>query len=103
MTMVDCKTQYIVAEKASSKNVGPLNDAMVRLIKGKILHSITLNRGREFVQFNDSAQLNHIMGNPNFLPPYQLWRRATNENTKGFLHEDFLKRNDFIDIPEKYI
>jgi IS30 family transposase len=102
VTVVDRKTRYTFAGKASSQKVEPVSNTMVRIMQGQTLHSITPDRGREFVQFKKvSAQLDDVKFF--FPPPHTPWNRGTNENTNGLLREYFPKRSDFSDISEEYI
>lgn len=62
---------------------------MVRTLRNKPCHTITLDRGKEFADHRSASDA--LGAEVYFALPYHPWQRGTNENTNGLLREYFPK------------
>ena len=88
MTLVDRKNRLLLSRKSDRKSAACVRDAMITLLKGQPLHSITPDSGKEFSYHTQVTQT--LNGVQFYFPePHQPWMRGTNENTGGLLREYF--------------
>ena len=99
LTLVDRKSRFLLAEKLSRMGSKEVETAMIKVLCGQPLQSITPDRGREF-QLHGKVTV--ALGVEfYFPPPPQPWQRGTNENTNGLLREYFPKGYDFTQLSEE--
>ena len=99
LTLVDRKSRFLLAEKLSRMGSKEVETAMIKVLCGQPLQSITPDRGREF-QLHGKVTV--ALGVEfYFPPPHQPWQRGTNENTNGLLREYFPKGYDFTQLSEE--
>ena len=95
VTLTDRKSRYLLCKKITKKTASLVKEAMIELLKGQPLESITPDRGKEFSKHVEiSNELNLVEF---YFPfPHHPWQRGTNENTNGLLREYFPKAQDII-------
>ena len=100
--MADRKSRYLLGGKSVAKKADPVNEVIIRSLKGQFLESITPDRGKEFAKHDlVTEELDQVQF---YFPlPHHPWQRGTNENTNGLLRECFPKGQDLTDISEEYI
>lgn len=99
LTFVDRLKLRLYAAKIDSKDSEATRKAIVKLLKGKNIRSITLDNGCEFAQFR---KIEEELGIPvYFAEPHKPWQRGTNENTNGLLRQYFPKGYDFSTLTEE--
>ncbi|WP_251178072.1 IS30 family transposase [Adlercreutzia agrestimuris] len=101
VTLVDRKSGYLVGGKASSKCAEPVKKVMVRTLKNKPCHTITLDRGKEFADHRSASDA--LGAEVYFVLPYHPWQRGTNENTNGLLREYFPKGCSLNNVTSKEV
>ena len=103
LTMVDRKTQYLLAAKCPSKNATDISKAMVKSLQPFFgnLHTITSDNGKEFAEHAAVPQELDIKYF--FAKPYAAWQRGSNENTNGLIRQYYPKGTDFATISMKEI
>jgi IS30 family transposase len=93
-TFVDRKSRFLVAAPLADGRARTMRRAAVAAL-GEIpmtkLRTLTLDNGHEFAEHKKMEAALGIKAY--FAPPYQSWRRGTNENTNGLLREFFPKRD----------
>ena len=72
---------------------------MFRKIPRKLLHTLTVDNGKEFSLFKEIERKTGLF--VFFADPYAAWQRGTNENTNGLLRFYYPKGTDFNAIHEK--
>ncbi|WP_295627912.1 IS30 family transposase [uncultured Nitrosomonas sp.] len=95
VTLVERKTLYTVIMRLSGKHVGPLAQAVIKVMKplAARIDTITLDNGLEFAEHARIAkELNTAIY---FAYSYASWERGTNENTNGLIRQYFSKETDF--------
>lgn len=92
-TLVDRKSRFLLAAPLADGRARTMRRAVVAVL-GKIplakRRTLTLDNGHEFAEHRKIEAALGIKAY--FAPPYQSWRRGTNENTNGLLREFFPKR-----------
>lgn len=88
VTLADRKSRYLPGGKSVAKKVDPVNEVIIRSLKGQFLESITPDRGKEFAKHNlVTEELDQVQF---YFPlPHHPWQRGTSENTNGLLREYF--------------
>jgi IS30 family transposase len=93
VTHVDRRSRYMVAAVLRDGRANTLVKASVRAfakIPARLRHTLTADNGHEF---SAHKRMEQALGmRVYFAPPYQAWRRATNENSNGLLRE-FIPKN----------
>lgn len=102
VTLTDRKSRFLLSMRIDKKNSVNVRDAMINLLTGQPLHSITPDRGKEFSKHADVSKfLNDVQF---YWPlPSHPWDRGTNENTNGLLREYFPKNEDMSIHTNEYI
>ena len=101
VTLTDRKSRFLRCARVEKKTAEHVNAAMIALLEGQIVHSITPDRGKEFARH---AMVAEALGvKIYFPPPYQPWQRGTNENTNGLLREYCPKHQDIAQYSDEYI
>ena len=100
-TLVDRKSRFLTAGKASCKEAVEQRKVVVRLLEktGTPVRSITFDQGSEFA---DAAGMEEDLNTLVFFAnPHAPWERPTNENTNGLLRQFIPKHTDLNQISEK--
>lgn len=98
VTLVDRKSRFLLCCKLSRLGSVEVKDALIKLLRGQKLCTVTSDRGREFqLHANVTKELGVEFY---FAPAHQPWQRGTNENTNGLLREYFPKGFDFNELSE---
>ena len=104
VTLVDRRSRFLLLRKVPSKSSAPVCSAMVAMLCGRPLRSVTPDRGKEFAMH---GEVTRRLGVPFYFPlPHQPWQRGSNENTNGLLREYIPKRTDmdgFTDAEMRWI
>lgn len=98
VTLVDRKTRYLVSTRVNSRDASEVKTAIVHLLSGLPVHSISLDNGSEFAAFHEiESSLNAQVY---FAEPHKPWQRGTNENTNDILRFFFPKGYDFLSLDD---
>ena len=96
LSLVDRKSRYLLCRKLTRLGNKEVEAALLEVLQGQPLRSLTSDRGREF-QLHDNVT--KALGVEfYFPPPHQPWQHGTNENTNGLLREYFSKGYDFNEL-----
>ena len=96
VSMVDRKTRYLRLRYISSRNADETAAAIIAMLDGLPLRSISLDNGSEFANFHEiEEQLNTLVY---FAEPHKPWQRGTNENTNDIVRFYFPKGFDFRSV-----
>lgn len=104
LTLVDRKSGLLLASKLETGKAIEVREQTKRLLRGctaKNLHTITLDNGTEFSEYELMERDNKV--SIYFAYPYHSWERGTNENTNGLLRQFFPKGTPFATITQKEI
>ncbi len=102
VTLTDRRSRYLTGGKSPLKKADPVNEVIIRSLKGQPLKTITPDRGKEFAKHSHvTEKLDQVQF---YFPlPHHPWQRGTNENINGLLREYFPKGQDLTDIDEEFI
>ena len=101
LTLVDRKSHYLHCVRLEKKTADGVNAAMIEVLHGQTVHSITPDWGKGFARHAVAAE---ALGVKIYIPsPYQPWQSGTNENTNGLLRKYFPKHQDIAQYPDEYI
>ncbi len=82
-----------------SKRSEAVFHAISKALKGEIVHTITLDNGKEF---SCHEKISEYTGcKVYFAHPYNSYERGLNENTNGLIRQYFPKKTDFRKITQK--
>ena len=99
LTFVDRKKRTVQAARIESKDSEATARAIIKLLKGTDVRSITLDNGCEFAQFR---KIEKELGVPvYFAEPHKPWQRGSNENMNGLLRFFFPKGFDFRTLTDE--
>lgn len=99
VTMVDRKSRFLVLAKSGRKTAEDVSAAMIGMMAGHEVLTITPDRGKEFASHEMIAE--SLDAQFYFPLPHHPWQRGTNENTNGLIREYMPKGKDMEDIPEE--
>ena len=99
VTLVDRCSKKTRIVKIESKRSEAVFHAISKALKGEIVHTITLDNGKEFschekISENTGCKVY-------FAHPYSSYERGLNKNTNGLIRQYFPKRTDFRKITQK--
>lgn len=101
VTLVDRKSRDLLAGKVDTRDSEEVRKCVVRLLKGKPVHSISFDNGSEFAKFHEiEKELKTVIY---FAEPHKPWQRGTNENANDILRQYFPKGTDFRNISEEAV
>ena len=101
VSLVDRKTRYLRLGYISSRNAEETAAAIVALLDGLPVRSISLDNGSEFANFHEiEKQLATLVY---FAEPHKPWQRGTNENTNDIVRFFFPKGFDFRSVSDSLI
>ena len=101
VTLVDRRSGMRVGGKVKKKRSEPVAKLMVRKLQGMHLHSITLDRGKEFAAHK--MVTDKLGVEIYFALPHHPWQRGSNENTNGLLREYFPKGKSIDNLSVKEV
>lgn len=93
LTVVDRASKYLWAKFIGRKTAENVNLALLELLKGINVKSITADNGPEFTYHEAVAKL--LNADFFFADPYSSWQRGLNEHTNGLLRQYFPKKTYF--------
>ena len=99
VTLVDRCSKKTRIVKIESKRSEAVFHAISKALKGEIVHTITLDNGKEF---SCHEKISEYTGcKVYFVHPYSSYERGLNENTNGLIRQYFPKKTDFRKITQK--
>ena len=98
VSLVDRKTRYLRLGYISSRNAQETAAAIVSLLDGLPVRSISLDNGSEFADFHEIEE--KLDTQVYFAEPHKPWQRGTNENTNDIVRFFFPKGFDFHSVSE---
>jgi len=101
LAIVDRKTRYLKIAMLPKLNAENAHQATVKLLKNKVIKTITNDNGIEFAfHQRTSKKLNVPIY---FSRSYRAWERGTNENTIGLLRQYFPKKQPIPTLTKKQL
>ena len=101
LTFADRKTRYLFAARIESKFSEETRKAIVQMLRGVDVKSISPDNGCEFAQFRE---LEKEFGAPvYFAEPHKPRQCGSNENTNGLLRFYFPKGFDFRTLTDEHL
>lgn len=101
VTNVDRKSGILVGGKAEKKTAEAIKQVQIRSMRGHILNSMTMDRGKEFAKHEE---LSNALGvDIYFALPHHPWQRGSNENTNGLLREYFPKGQSLDKVSDEEV
>lgn len=98
ITMTDRKTRFLLTRRIRERSAKTVTAAIISMMQGVCVHSITLDNGPEFAGFLEFEKaLNTTVY---FADPHSPWQRGTNENINDCLRFFFPKGCDFHKISD---
>lgn len=98
LTLVDRNSRLLCGALLKNKKADTTEKAIVKALKNKPVHSISLDNGSEFSEFRQlEKDLDTLVY---FAEPHKPWQRGTNENTNDILRFFFPKGYDFHSLDE---
>ena len=98
LTQVDRKSRFLRAVLLPSFDSSVTKDAVVNMMRGFPVHSLSFDNGSEFALFHDMETELHTL--VYFAEPHKPWQRGTNENTNDLLRFFFPKGFDFRTVSQ---
>ena len=99
VTQVDRKSRYLVARICRTKQAEEIKEAVIEMLNGFPVESISLDNGSEFAKFREIEEaLDTLIY---FAEPHKPWQRGTNENTNGILRFFFPKGCDLLTVTQE--
>lgn len=99
VTLVDRKSRYLCSGLLKNRVAEETRNVIEHLLKGKPVHSISLDNGSEFSEFKElETSLNTEIY---FAEPHKPWQRGTNENTNDILRFFFPKGTNFHEVSDE--
>ncbi|SFT57502.1 hypothetical protein SAMN02910356_01159 [Selenomonas sp. GACV-9] len=89
--------------KADKKNAQAVSRAMVDLLLGAKVLSVTPDKSKEFARYADATEYLKMACHSIFRNLTSRGKGDSNENTNGLLREYFPKGKDITEIPDDYI
>ncbi len=101
VTLVDRKSRYLRMKLLTSRNAEETRLAIVQLLNGFPVESISLDNGAEFSEFHKLEESLHTL--VYFAEPHKPWQRGTNENTNDIVRFFFKKGFDFRTVSDEMV
>ena len=99
VTQVDRRSRFLRAGLLAKRDALLTKDAIVKLLKGLPVKSISLDNGSEFAEFKKLEE--ELKTEVYFAEPHKPWQRGTNENTNDLLRFFFKKGFDFRTVTQE--
>lgn len=98
VTAIDRRTHLLMAKRIIHRTKEETRDAMVAMLRGQIVKSITLDNGSEFAAFKEiGRRLNAIIY---FADPHSPWQKGSIENANDLLRFFFPRGTDFRKVTD---
>lgn len=101
VTLVDRKSRFLCAARVPGKRPDDTRHAILRALKGVVVHSLSLDNGSEFAEFRKIEE--DIKAPVFFAKPHAPWQRGSNENVNGLLRFFFPKGCDFRAVSDEQL
>lgn len=101
VTLVDRKSRYLCAGLLKNRVSNETRKVIEKLLKKLPVHSISLDNGSEFSEFNLLEE--HLSAEVYFAEPHKPWQRGTNENMNDILRFFFPKGTNFHEVSEEVL
>ena len=98
VTQVDRLSRVLKARLIEKRDARLTREAILEMLKGVPVKSISLDNGSEFSEFKELEK--EIGGEIYFAEPHKPWQRGTNENTNGLVRFFFAKGFDFRTVTQ---
>lgn len=98
LTCQDRRTRYFKAVPLPDKRKARVREAMVRMLAGYPVHSLTLDNGSEFAEFARMEQ--QLQAPVYFARPHSPWQRGSIENIHDILRFFYPKGTDFLTVKQ---
>ncbi len=99
VTLVDRQSRFLCAAIIRSRQADETRKAIVKCVHGLPVHSISLDNGSEFSEFQQLEAELHTQ--VYFAEPHKPWQRGTNENTNDILRFYFPKGYNFHELSDE--
>jgi transposase, IS30 family len=99
VTLVDRTSRKLLAMKVPSKEAEVVKNAVISLLKGECVETVTFDNGKEFSFHEEIAK--KLDTTVYFAHPYSSWERGSNENTNGLLRQYFRKGSCLKKVTQK--
>jgi IS30 family transposase len=101
VTLIERRTRYVRVGYVASKDAGPVQREISRLLgrHKKTLKTLTLDNGKEFAQHRRMERSTGVK--VYFAKPYHAWERASNENANGLIRRKYPKGSSFEGMDKK--
>lgn len=99
VTQVDRRSRFLRAGLLAKRDASLTKDAIVKLLKGLPVKSISLDNGSEFAEFKKLEE--ELQTEVYFAEPHKPWQRGTNENTNDLLRFFYKKGYDFRTVTQE--
>ena len=99
ITQVDRKSRYLVAKLCNTKQAEDVKLAVIEMMKGLPVESMSLDNGSEFAKFREIERA--LGAEIYFAEPHKPWQRGTNENTNGLLRAFYPKGCDLLSVTQE--
>lgn len=99
VTLVDRQPRFLCAAIIRSRQADETRKAIVKCVHGLPVHSISLDNGSEFSEFQQLEAELHTQ--VYFAEPHKPWQRGTNENTNDILRFYFPKGYNFHELSDE--
>lgn len=101
VTLVDRKSRFLRMGLVEHRTKEAVGEAIVTLLAGLPVHTLTFDNGKEFAGHEDISQA--LNAEVYFAHPYASWERGTNENTNGLIRQYIPKDTNFRNLSEEEI
>lgn len=101
VTIVDRKSRFLLMAKSLNKTAKSVKTAIVKLLSGRIRHTLTLDNGAEFAQYDEIEKKANVT--VYFADTHSPWQRGSNENLNELIRWYFPKGTDFTKVSDSYI
>lgn len=99
LTQVDRKSRFLRVALLPCLDSSVTKDAVVNLLSGYPVHSVSFDNGSEFARFHEMEERPHTL--VYFAEPHKPWQRGTNANTNDLLRFFFPKGFDFRTVSQE--
>lgn len=101
VTLVDRKSGLLLMGKVRRRTAKAVTKEIIRLLKGHVCHTLTLDNGREFMHHEKIAKRLSIK--VYFADPYASWQRGCNENANGLIRRYLPKGSSFKTVGKAFL
>lgn len=101
VTIVDRKSRFLLMAKSLNKTAQNVKTVIIKLLSGRIRHTLTLDNGAEFAQYDEIEKKANVT--VYFADTHSPWQRGSNENLNELIRWYFPKGTDFTKVSDSYI